>query len=330
MLLRNNIEAGPFGLEDLLKQNLQSSDLIWVEGESTLWQEPSKFEEFKLEIQKPAEPKVISKFCATSAATVPIVPNHYLEQGARKISLGQNREAAAHPRTQNENINRRSEVAYERNGLSAHQEASNSISLSTPFKEEKDARVELFIHKKRRNYVNLPELLAAGLVTAFVASGLYGGWTIINKKEESDFVTTAIPVQKFELPATEYPKPATVKNEVLPIEDSTQKINQSGFSQNAGPKKKTPKPKATLVAVNKKDSTKKQDTLIEIAPVLSGEESVKAEPEPEKIEVVQEPEPQKKTLGQSIKNLFKKKKNKNAADTADDKNEKDSLDHSEN
>ncbi len=331
MLLRNNVEAGPFGLEDLLKQNLRTSDLIWVEGESTLWQEPSKLEELKFALQTPPRPKITSKFCATAAAKAPIVPNPFIDQGARLISMGQNREAAAFPRTQTENIERKPEVNYERDDFpSHHQAASNTIGLSTPFLEENNDRVELFIHKKRRNQVNLPELLAAGLVTAFVASGLYGGWTIINKKEDSDFVTTAIPVQNFEVPSDHYAKPAIVKKEVLPINDSTQKINQPVAVQKVPPKKKTPKPNATLAAVSKTDSTKKQDTLIETAPVVSKEEPIQVEAEPEKTEVVQQPEPQKKSLGQSIKNLFKKKKNKTSAEPVDDKNETDSLDNSEN
>ena len=329
MLLRNNTEAGPFGLEDLLKQKLQTSDLIWVEGESMLWQEPSKFEELKFKVQ-PSEPKTIPKYCATAAASSPIIPNNIVEPGAKIISLAPNREAAAYPRAQAENSGRKSDVTIERKNFPAHQqEASNAISLPTPFMEENNERVELFIHKKRRNYVNLPELLAAGLVTAFVAIGLYGGWTIINKKEDSDFVTTAIPVQKFELPSQNFSKVEVVKKEVAPIGDSTQTGNQSIVSQKNSAKKKTPKPKATLVALNKPDSAKKQDTMIKIVPVVLKEEPVKAAPEPEKTEVAQEPETQKKTLGQSIKNLFRKKKNK-TTEPVGGKNEADSLENSEN
>jgi hypothetical protein len=44
-LLRNNNECGPYTIGELLQQQLTSSDLIWVEGISSAWCYPSEIEE---------------------------------------------------------------------------------------------------------------------------------------------------------------------------------------------------------------------------------------------------------------------------------------------
>jgi hypothetical protein len=43
-LLRNNNEYGPYTIGELLQQQLTSSDLIWVEGKSSAWCYPSEIE----------------------------------------------------------------------------------------------------------------------------------------------------------------------------------------------------------------------------------------------------------------------------------------------
>lgn len=47
-LLRHNKEIGPFTLDDLKEIGLTSSDLIWVEGESSKWKYPYEVEELGL------------------------------------------------------------------------------------------------------------------------------------------------------------------------------------------------------------------------------------------------------------------------------------------
>lgn len=47
LLLRDNQESGPFTAAELKNQLLQSSDLIWIDGESTAWKFPAELEQFK-------------------------------------------------------------------------------------------------------------------------------------------------------------------------------------------------------------------------------------------------------------------------------------------
>jgi len=47
ILLRNNRESGPYSLRELKTIGISSTDLIWVEGESTAWNHPADFDELK-------------------------------------------------------------------------------------------------------------------------------------------------------------------------------------------------------------------------------------------------------------------------------------------
>ena len=44
LLLRNNQQTGPFTIDELLQQQLQPSDMIWVEGKSAAWTYLSELE----------------------------------------------------------------------------------------------------------------------------------------------------------------------------------------------------------------------------------------------------------------------------------------------
>jgi hypothetical protein len=47
LLLRNNVEMGPFTREELIAQQLVSTDLVWIEGESSTWNYPSEIDDLQ-------------------------------------------------------------------------------------------------------------------------------------------------------------------------------------------------------------------------------------------------------------------------------------------
>ncbi|MBX3253627.1 MAG: hypothetical protein KF862_05750 [Chitinophagaceae bacterium] len=47
LLLRDNQQSGPYTAESLKKMTLKKFDLIWIEGESTVWKYPSEMREFQ-------------------------------------------------------------------------------------------------------------------------------------------------------------------------------------------------------------------------------------------------------------------------------------------
>jgi hypothetical protein len=47
LLLRNNIESGPFTLDEIKSMSLKTYDLIWIVGKSAAWRYPGEISEFK-------------------------------------------------------------------------------------------------------------------------------------------------------------------------------------------------------------------------------------------------------------------------------------------
>src|SRR6476661_6296156 len=47
LLLRNNVETGPFTITELAEQQLKTTDLVWIEGQSTLWKYPTELDALK-------------------------------------------------------------------------------------------------------------------------------------------------------------------------------------------------------------------------------------------------------------------------------------------
>lgn len=53
LLLRKNVETGPFTLDELTAQTLTPTDLIWVEGQSTAWKYPFEIEKLQPFVAEP-------------------------------------------------------------------------------------------------------------------------------------------------------------------------------------------------------------------------------------------------------------------------------------
>ena len=47
LLLRNNIQSGPYSLEELKVSGIRATDLFWVEGTSSAWRYPDQIEELQ-------------------------------------------------------------------------------------------------------------------------------------------------------------------------------------------------------------------------------------------------------------------------------------------
>ena len=47
LLLRNNIQSGPYSLEELKVSGIRATDLLWVEGRSSAWRYPDEIEELQ-------------------------------------------------------------------------------------------------------------------------------------------------------------------------------------------------------------------------------------------------------------------------------------------
>lgn len=57
LLLRNNLQSGPFTIGELLQQQLKPTDMIWIEGKSTAWTYLSELELIPFSAKVPPPPK---------------------------------------------------------------------------------------------------------------------------------------------------------------------------------------------------------------------------------------------------------------------------------
>lgn len=82
LILRKNVQSGPFNLNDLVSMQLQPTDLIWVEGVSFNWRYPEEIEELASYVNnKPRETMVVTMPTPTS---VPILE---MESAARSKAV---------------------------------------------------------------------------------------------------------------------------------------------------------------------------------------------------------------------------------------------------
>jgi hypothetical protein len=74
LLLRDNKEAGPFSLDELLKLGLKPYDLVWISGRSAAWRYPSEINELKAYAPEVEEQPFDRFFKKPGAATADPVP----------------------------------------------------------------------------------------------------------------------------------------------------------------------------------------------------------------------------------------------------------------
>ena len=294
-LLRNNVQSGPFTIDELLQQQLQHSDLIWVEGKSHAWSPLSDME------LKPFEDTPAVAAHAEVEARSPIPINEPLP-----IDLEERAEA----------IRRR--ALSDTTSHHLHRVEEEEEKMTSSFATEKID----FVDHRRERYSQAAEVFGAVLVALLVIGGVAGGrYLIREKKEPVNTVTTLINAGE-----ANAAKAAPAKNQVAaiqetPVKDTIQTI------------------KPWLVKTKKRDTHTRNKTIalpleaMGTSPKKADDVAVdqttlpaSAEP-PRQKEIVtvasntSAGEEKKKSLGQALKGLFKKKKK--PEDTSDLKQDKD-------
>jgi hypothetical protein len=285
LLLRNNHERGPFTVEELLQQHLRPTDLIWVEGWSQAWSYPSEIPELR-------------PFFGGAPYTLPSV--HYQITGS----------------SNNDDIELRAEEIRQKilsftpkyySSQTRQQKPSGNYSIPALKEDE----IEFIDHRKKETHAF--EWLSAAMVTLVVAAGFFGGQRfILGKKHTGNSIVTRS-VNADTHAAKSFPVKPVMKPQVtaLPPIDSTTMAQDSLLATAKHAVAITTKP------LKPKDTAKKmpvKDTVTNTVAITEVSPPVLAEPEPNPAEqakkdtVVQAPEEKKKTFGQVLKGLFKKKK----------------------
>ncbi len=254
LLLRNNLQTGPYTFAQLQQQVLQPSDLIWIEGESIAWQEPSSIQKSQ------ANEKNLLK----------------------RVSNTQLRSALHHP----------SFIAR---------------NASEPYFDSSPPEIDLIIHKRHGKTVSLAQLLTVALLTA----GAAAAWSF-------DF--SLVPVQQDVIsyaaaPVVFNPAPPPAKA-VITVEDSAVRKRNEAPNTAIQPQAK---PALKHKEAKAKSVIKKQDTAQTVKAVESKTQNVNlttpiqsppSEVKKDSLEKQVHQAEEKKTLGRALRNLFKKKRNK--------------------
>jgi hypothetical protein len=298
LLLRNNVQSGPFSYAQLVKHSLKPSDLVWVEGESTAWLTPA-------ELEATQNKKRTEVFVDTVPAVVPAAT----KQPPPKFTP-----TFVYP------------YSFKKN-------TADTITSEKSFVKQnlltEGEQLDFRVHKKGARMVSLDQLAAVGFIALVLTTAWYGRHQFFAVQEQTlssvapaAFVSeesfaakqpiiqsnapvmpdsllststvsgtkTEINTSKNRIPAAASPYTGqsateTVSTETAAIADKPQPIKQKD-PQSEPPvvEKETPK-----VAVAETPVTKK-------------EEAVTAAPEET------DESKKKKSFGQAIKGIFKKKK----------------------
>lgn len=192
-LLRNNNEYGPYTIDELLGQQLRSTDMLWVEGESTAW-------------------------CYLSEIVLkPTLKQENSSKGPLKIKA----------RTSFDSIEKKAEeirkqvLAFKPQAMPVMEEivSNEEVHYYIPTPAGDDT-IELVDHRKQKSTM-INDLLMTGVIVTLFAGGLYGGQALFSPKSHQP-VSPATVVSNDQHAAKVFNEPAFQETSILtPVVDST-------------------------------------------------------------------------------------------------------------
>ena len=329
LLLRKNQQTGPYTYEELLQQQLLPTDLIWVEGKSMAWLSPSELAQFLTESKKnkAASPEAIHHAGRSTATqtTPPEVP-WYLNRKSPEAELEERalalRERAQAAAIQHDNRPNASSVPQQRHRRVVYQQEESPVLLE--------------VHTRHKKSVTLPQLIAAGVITALVAAGWYNREVLQIVRPQQNTITQAAAPAVFKVSLPVPPKPAAMAiADTTPAEPRDTVAAALAVAPVPPPRQKPLKAKATEAEAEASETTTAEPTGVKAATTEKKEtvstDTAGASKAAEKKDTaeavvaqanedaaVEPATPQKKKgLGQALKNIFKKKK-KNEDKVADE------------
>jgi hypothetical protein len=275
-LLRNNQELGPFTIAELMQQSLKPNDMLWIEGKSTAW---TYLSELELNPAAHETPSLNTEAALTADD---------IERKAEEI--------------------RRRALSYVPPRNSSYRENIKASPAYPKFEEiEKEEPVLFVDHRRKKNKI-ASELLITALVIGLFGFGLYGSNSMFKeKKDPSDSVVTTI-ISGDEHKANKEQQIAPPQNIAVletPILTDTVQLTTEEKPVTAVYKPLKKKKRPAILLETQTIPAKQTEELSQQTVPLVIEEPAKKEIVAEKLAPAPE---KKKTVGQAIKNLFKKKK----------------------
>src|SRR5688572_8998223 len=196
LLLRNNLQSGPYSIGELKQQNLQSTDLIWIEGERSAWCYPSEVEELQTERNNPSKAINTTVTAAMPAAVVPMPV-----AASKKLTPADEIEMQA------EALRKRA-LSYTPFKPWQHYKAKTGKDEGAVFYRTEEDRIDIVFHRRERNFVPA-QLVAAALLTALAVMVWNQRGSLIPLRQAVEGVAAKAATFETFQPA---PKPAATQN----------------------------------------------------------------------------------------------------------------------
>jgi hypothetical protein len=176
LLLRDNIQTGPYSFDELLQQQLLASDLIWAEGKSTAWAYPYEIEDLKGSLTGQA----VEAISLPSVRPVAVKPEKPVTEQPKVETETELPKIPAKPvKKRKDEIEIRAEelrkkaMAFSQYHKDHHLPAFHESEEFRPYVNENDA--VYFVHHKNERRAPVGEILVAAMVLGLIVLGWYGG-----------------------------------------------------------------------------------------------------------------------------------------------------------
>lgn len=326
-LLRNNSETGPFTIGELLQQQLVSSDLVWVDGESTAWAHPQEMPNLKYAVTMLSQ-KEEKKTCPAQDEQKRRGTLIKKEDGGKKAP-----EMVPLKKAPKDEIERKAEELRQRTLAYKKPPAyqpHNWVQQNSPVISLPENEVDIVYHKKPGLPVG--EIMMGSMIAALLALGWYGGGKSMFQyhKEEANAVAVKM-ISTQDNAANGNRAKLSVVPQILALKNKHEATTDSLHHKKDTARILTFKPLHKKAILPKKDSDLIVKTTPQVLASTTETTHVKKEEPPT---ALQQPKPQdtkaaetkasvvpvtaegtppastdkKKTIGQVLKGLFKKKR----------------------
>jgi hypothetical protein len=345
LLLRNNLESGPFTIDELIQQQLQPSDLIWVEGQSHSWVFPAELDELSPSVTGITSAPIVTAVIpapAFSSRKIAVSAQEVLKKEGRPVTQIKKEVPKASSIEEMEMEKRAEEIRkramayvpqhyYQR----SPEPVPHSYHHSVPAEDDGSNPVRFVFHRKKTSLA-LQQLMVVGILSVLVVAAWYGARSPFSKKTDAvdETVTPLVSseehtaaAEKKVLPTAAVSHTTTTNSAVVDSQAMQQAVKPDTVL--SAPMKPKHKPKTTQKisvpelpkvasstpadsqTANPVDDAQQQK--LESTP--TDDPSKNATADQNKKEVTAEPKEKKKGFG-LFRGLFKKKKKEEPADTS--------------
>jgi hypothetical protein len=325
LLLRNNVQKGPFTASELLQEGLKPKDLIWIEGKSTAWAFMKDLEEItKLSLS----PNQTEANLTQSSNEVLSKQSALIEKTKSDILIS-------------DDIEQRSELIRQRASTYVQEHPQSVFTpqvqeeriTGIPFAEANP--IDLVIHKKGGATITAGQLLMVAITTTIIAAAWNGKISLIPEKINSPYTAVASAPSIFHIQPKKVEKavevPVVEPTSITSIDVASYAAKEPAFpkaKKSIDQEKEVPKEEmqspvegtATITSSPAVTSPvpatpKKEETVVkeQAEAVKKSEETEQKTTEATTTEV----SGKKKTLGEALKGIFKKKKKGSPEETID-------------